>query len=395
MKVKNLSLLLFSILVGLIVSELVLIALGKYDDLVEQGLKPSNTVYTRYQNNQEERDHPDLHYPIEIMFDRNGIRNHTGVPTDEFKDPVGFFGDSFTENRRIEDRFSVSSILNELLGSPRVINFGVENFGLEQSFQRYLNFEDRIPLEYVVYIFCANDLDDLNKVHLFDIEGEGILVNRVENRPISTKHWILSKLGRLRLTYLVVESAYRLRGKWNETTQNDLNERLYDALEERFRDHRIQPEHYFTPIDQALLQENISDQTIHLMEKFNFILSAWDKRVAANGAGFSVVVLPGNIDQFVFRELRQLNQDNSIDVVYLPKAHEAIGLGRYSSYFGKDHHWNEVGNLAALPIIYAHLISKGVVAEPEVDLTVFLEKKMNEIEALYKRFGFNPPGINE
>ena len=86
----------------------------------------------------------------EIVYetDENGNRI-SSVPIN-FKSnmtTIAFFGDSFTENRRIDDRFTISSMLNELLGSPRIINFGVDGFGLEQSFQRYLNVEDEITLE--------------------------------------------------------------------------------------------------------------------------------------------------------------------------------------------------------------------------------------------------------
>ena len=86
-----------------------------------------------------------------------------------------------------------------------------------------------------------------------------------------------------------------------------------------------------------------------------------------------------------------MNEVSSVEVVFLPESRDIIGLKKYQSYFQVDQHWNEVGNLAALPVTYNYLFQKGVVGKTKVNLATFIEEKMSEIEVLYKRFGIDLP----
>src|SRR5262245_34528727 len=109
---KNSALTFFAIAVSLVVAEIALRMEGRYQDLASQVLVPSPAIWDRPVNRIESRPHPDLNVPIEIRFDRDGVRNHSEPSTREKRHIIGFFGDSFVENRRVEDRFSFTSILD-------------------------------------------------------------------------------------------------------------------------------------------------------------------------------------------------------------------------------------------------------------------------------------------
>ena len=127
-----------SFLLALVLAEFTLYALGKYSDQVNAQLVPSEAIWERPANATNFRSHPDLRYKFEVKFDGSGLRNHSGNETKDKSGIIGFFGGSFTENRRIEDRFIFTTIFSKLIDTKySVANFGVDGYGPDQSFLRF------------------------------------------------------------------------------------------------------------------------------------------------------------------------------------------------------------------------------------------------------------------
>jgi hypothetical protein len=115
---QNLAVVFLSIAVSLVVAETVLRIDGRYHDLASQVLRAFPAIFEPPANHIDFAKHPVLGRPIENRFDNDGVRNHSESTTRDKRNIIGFFGDSFTQNRRIDDRLSFTSIL-DLAARPR------------------------------------------------------------------------------------------------------------------------------------------------------------------------------------------------------------------------------------------------------------------------------------
>ena len=139
----NLLVFIISMLLATVAAETYLRADGRYADLVNENLVPSRAIWDRPANTIQQRKHSDLGYEVEIKFNEFQIRNHHGLTLNDVEEYQGkliaAFGDSFTENRRIEDRFTFTTLLNNILKPDfMVLNMGVDSYGLDQSYIKYL-----------------------------------------------------------------------------------------------------------------------------------------------------------------------------------------------------------------------------------------------------------------
>jgi hypothetical protein len=123
------------------------------------------------------------------------------VPTARKSNIIGVFGDSFTENRYLDDQFTLTTLLDGTTEpQARVVNYGVSAYGVDQAYLRYKKFEDH-DIRHVVYLFCANDLRNLSETRLAHVVGDDVVFRAPEATLASTTR---RALGRLRLTYLVL-----------------------------------------------------------------------------------------------------------------------------------------------------------------------------------------------
>ena len=204
---KNSALMLIATILSLGVAEGALRMEGRYHDLASQVLIPSRAIWERPTNWIQFGPHPDMGIPIEIRWDRDGTRNHSESSTRDKRNIIGFFGDSFVENRGVEDRFSFTSVLDAAARpGARVVNYGVAGYGLDQEYLRYKKYETH-DIRDVVYVFCQNDLRDLYRTGLTDMTKSGdIVFSEPRTNPV------FRFTGRLHLTYLVITVYYKLHG---------------------------------------------------------------------------------------------------------------------------------------------------------------------------------------
>ena len=203
--IKNISTILISIVIALLIFEALLQVVGRYTSQASQTIGGKPTIWSRSANSQESGFHPDLSKKITILFDQYGSRVTEKVTKLE-ANTVAFFGDSFTENRRIENRYTFSQILNDIVDDTSFLNFGVDGFGLEQSYAHYLEKRDKLKIDKVVYLLCSNDLRNTYEVQLFDrskmADGQAVF------HPEIIVPWYIRVASRIHLTYLVLEGYY-------------------------------------------------------------------------------------------------------------------------------------------------------------------------------------------
>ena len=314
---------------------------GRYNDQVNLRIDEVNTnkVWTRASNSKETRKHPDLDHDIDIIFDQIGARKSDFVKENK-KSIAGVFGDSFTENRRIDNEFSFTEILNRVSESTHFANFGVDGYGLEQSFQHWIDKRPLIKMDMVFYLFCANDLEDTYQVQIFNREemANGNVVNIADiNIPIFIKF-----VSNFHLTYLFLESYYKLKSI--EVSRNLLGDRLARRFSGAGEDYRNrQNDQYISSLTKNFLEDQLNPKTVAEAQHFISTLYEWKNQVEDSGGSFIVLVLPREVDQALSEKL-------------IPKDIKTINLAEYDDLkfiqktswgFRADGHWNEYGNLTA------------------------------------------------
>jgi hypothetical protein len=339
--IKNSVLVFLSVVFTLGIAEIFMYIDGRYDSQVSLKISEikSNKIWSRASNSKETRKHPDLDYDIDIIFDQIGARKSDFVMENK-KSIVGVFGDSFTENRRIDNEFSFTEILNSVSKSTHFANFGVDGYGLEQSFQHWIDKRPLIKMDMVFYLFCPNDFDDTFRVLLFNREemANGNVVN-IANTDIPL---FIKFVSNFHLTYLFIESYYKLKSiKVSKSVLADHLARRFSGAGKDYRNRTNDP--YISSLTNDFLKDPLNPKTAAEAQHFISTLYEWKDQVEISGGEFIVLVLHREIDQALSEKL-------------IPKDIKTINLAEYNNLeftnkmnwnFNSDGHWNEYGNLTA------------------------------------------------
>ena len=98
----------------LVLLELGLVISGNYSHLTKINLKPAITVFERPQDEILEFEHPDLKTKHYFYYDKNGVKNSSKITTNNKKNIIDFFGDSFTENVGVKEKFNLVKIMDNV-----------------------------------------------------------------------------------------------------------------------------------------------------------------------------------------------------------------------------------------------------------------------------------------
>ena len=321
-----------SLAVGLAACE---VALRLADTRYEQAAEPPVRKY-HWANTQP---HPDAKTEHQVLYNRFGNRQHRDFGEHEMEADthIAFFGDSFTEGRRIPVQYTFAEVLDHLLNAqarkarrePRedradaparvhVHNFGVAGTGPGAQYLRYRGFAHKERLRHVFYVHCANDFSDLQHAGLYSLNTTGDLVRRMR-RPTSA--WIRFLSG-LRLTYLALDV-------WQRLAETD------EAV----------PGGASPPVG----PQAIDDGDL----VFEALLSRWRDEAEANGSAFHVVLLPRPDAAAFHRRVRP----GLFDVVELRDCfdEEIPDYDWEKVRFREDGHWNETGHMVAAHCLYRFL----------------------------------------
>ena len=365
---QNLALTIFAVIFSLVGAEIALRLDGRYHDLASRELIPSPAIWEPIANQIEYVKHPDLGVPLEIRYDKDGVRNHSEPSTSEKRNIVGFFGDSFTENRRVENRYSFTSILDGAARpGARVVNYGVDGYGLDQSYLRYKKYE-RHDIQHVVYVFCENDLRNLYETGLTEVTQNG----NIAFVPAKDNH-LYRLIGRLHVTYLTISAYYQARAlfnakwKWKRVgpVKWGANHGLHRA---RFEDQ------YASLITMNFLSPAPSLATSQLSRKFLLLLEKWKHEVEISNRTFSILVLPWKINDEVAAKLfHRFDGTVVYSNAYFENCQNCI--------FQNDGHWNEHGN----ELIAQFILSNSAFPFRELFKIIETTKLNSEINEYYTK----------
>ena len=423
------SLFLLSLLGALAVCEVGLrLFHPKYEDVAryDKYRVDESRLWAPIPNTSRYRAHPDTGLRHPIIYNSFGSRQHRQFDVDVLKqaENVAVFGDSYTENNRIEAQYSFTEVLDFLLNLQgdrdfNVLNFGVDGYGPGQEFIWYEQFAHRDDLDHVLYVFCNNDIEDFHSRRLFSLDESGDLVAKdaVGHGPL------VIALSRLHLTHLVRDFVQRLpflRGP--VAPKKEHAEVLMPAIGAEFLRGPVAPKkepprERIEPVGlpgqriiqrkqdgagpgdaldesiaafQALLSQKQDstgpgDALDESIAAFQALLSHWKELVEARGGEFRVVVLP-----YLDRKSVQAVFPMHLDVVYLHECFSDMipNFHYYDWTFRSDAHWNEAGNMVAAHCLYRLL-------EEEAGLQPLSEAELanarHEYYAAVRTVNWSPP----
>ena len=335
--IKNFFIFLTSLIIGFLLIEILLEFSGKYNDLSNQKLVLSDSIYEKPKSSNLSNQHPDLDIIVYNKIDSDGVRNHDEITTSKKKNIIGFFGDSHTENVNIQNKFQFTTLLNRKFKELSFVNYGVGGYSIDQIFIRYLNFQNH-DLKKVYYLFSGNDAGSLISNNIIEIkENYEFEIKKPQLRLVQRL------IGKLNLTYLFIDSYYNIRALlFKKHSKIDIS---------NYPGKLAQKMHYNLLEEQNIDSLNIEENNL---QKFNKILNLFKKIVENNGAEFEIIILPSKIENDAFE--RMILNKNKYKIINLYKKNKEI-LDKIQTriIFKNDSHYNEYGNLLMYQLISNHI----------------------------------------
>lgn len=287
---------------------------------------PRNTKYYRIR--------PDSNKKHLVIHNSLGFRQHREFTKKKPKDVIriGFFGDSYTENLRIESQYSFTEPLDYLLNKTgkkyEIMNFGVDGYGTDQIFFQYLQNGVGLDLDIVFYIYCNNDLGDIRANNLLKVDQNGNIKATLYKRKK-----IMHFLSKFYLTYLIIDSNACLRNELLE------NRRKKKSLVLQCK-----------AIENNLAKGVITDDADETLRIYFTILAQIERICKKNHAKFYIVTLPfistHNMAKLLVKKgFKVIDLYDKFTNIYKKK--------EYS--FETTRHWNEEGNKLAAIFLFKFL----------------------------------------
>ena len=383
--VRNLSLVFASCFLGVLTAEGFLRICGRYNGIAGIEIGGTNKIWERTPLSEIISRHPDTNDRLIRSFNSFGakVANKKDNKIGEFN--VGVFGDSFTENSRLENSFSFVHFLNDHSKKIQFHNFGVDGYGMEQSYQNWIDKQKILNMDVVLYFFYKNDLRNTYEAKIFDPKkmtyGE---VKNIVNKSIPLKIKIISKVH---LSYLFIETSQKIRtlindnGITNSSLEN-LNKKLANKFSKAKQDHKNR---HYTDIALKIREDYLSDNpkelTIQTANHFRNTLLNWEKMVKDKQGEFYVVIIPDPETE----ELAKKLIPNSIKILKIKRDLPIGSLNNYDWTFSNDNHWNEYANLAAAYSLINELKKEGLASEINIMSGDYVRNKINLIDLYYKQ----------
>ena len=298
-------------------------------------------IHSNPRSHRSTRLHPDTGRSHVVINNEHGFRQHRSFPTAKPEGTlrVGVFGDSFTENLRLPVQYSLSEPLDWILNRAGlhadVLNFAVAGYGTDQSYLQYRDDSAPYGLDWIVYVFCDNDVRDIMANGLFDLDADG----KPAYRPRKTSNVFIRAAARMYTTYFVLGGLRTLYGGFDPLALRYDRETIVDEGQERRNRETFSAVHTLAP----------SPETDRALRILSALLAAWRDETRKANQRFLLVLLPREPHkmEIVSRIARRLD----IRVLNLWDAAMRDDIDPSTLFFINDSHWNERGNaLAAIEI---------------------------------------------
>lgn len=288
------------------------------------------------------RPHPDLQKSHLVLHNSLGLRQHREFSPD--KPPhtlrIGFFGDSMTENLRMEVQYAFTEVLDYLLNRAgikvEVLNFGTDGYGTGQVYLQYLQEGLDLDLDLVFYVYSSNDLRNIRENDLVDLQEGQLQIKDVP--PLSRA---VPLLNRLYLTYLVIDFLNRLETDTPAGIDPQREAELQAERKSRFKQQR------YLNIQYHFAEGKISPEVQRTLAVFRAILEAMQRDVEVHDARFYTVTLMSDAD----RQMQRFLEKTDVTNLSLYEDFHTIYQG-HEYRFQNDGHWNEEGNKLAAIIMF-------------------------------------------
>lgn len=307
---KKIFLILLSLFIIISLCEIFLIIYGPYNYIAKAKFKKSISWYERPSNFTQQQPHPDLIYNIENYFDKNGIKNCKNNKTVNEKNLIGIFGDSMVENVFVNSDFEFSCLLNKSLKNYKVLNFGVGGYNFEQSFARYLKYQN-LNFKYVFYFFTPGDHKSIGLMSIDD--DNNLKLNSYKSNFFKN---IISKLN---ITYLLIDAYY-----------------VYKNLYKNY--HFVNRENYHQLLDNKF--SNAVRNNYVFDNQFKKKVLKFNEIVSKNNAKLIFIIYPDDNTLDYFKKNFTKKKENDFYFVL----DKQLKLNK-NYIFKNDNHWNEKGNV--------------------------------------------------
>lgn len=326
----SLCLVTISLLLSLTVAEISLrLFYPKYIAAAEASyLRDPEVIFKPKENTSDLARHPDTGKMHEVRYGKYGISQTDSSNLSDGNLKIGFFGDSYTQNRLLPKEFVFSNVFAYLIRSripdASIYNFGVAGYGTAQSYLRYKN--SPFSLSHVFYIACGNDLQNIYENAIFALDQN----NRVKKNPYFKRNKLAPIFSSLHLTYLFLDAINKID-----------NHPYFDGRTKRRKSKRAHE------IKKSFGNNKENSDLENSKKIYSGILKLWGEDARVKNAEFFTVLLPRTPDE----SLKKLSKTKTINLYQ--EFSSAIKDYSYNDIrFKNDWHWAESGNLLFAVYLY-------------------------------------------
>jgi hypothetical protein len=240
------------------------------------------------------------------------------------------------------------------------MNFGTDGYGTDQVYLQYL--QEGVPLDpdIIFYVYCDNDLRNINENDLFRLDKNGNLIAKHVAR-----NGFIAFINRFYTTYLIVDSKKHLRNMLSDKYMKNKHAK-------RFHDPN------FFAIENDFLNGNITEGVDKTLKTYFAILSQIRSVAEENRAKFYIATLPSSSSD----NMADLLKKNGYEVLNLRDKFSGIHEGA-SLHFKNDGHWNEEGNKLAAMFLFKFIADK---LSLEYSGDGFIEQSLYEYYSSFKPY---------
>jgi hypothetical protein len=302
------------------------------------------------------------------------------------KNLISVFGDSFAFCRYVNDNMTWESILEKKL-SQSVLNYGVGNFGLDQSFLKYHEFKNKISSKVIIFNFVPETIARINSywkhyrefgnIHAFkpllEIRNNNLKIIKNLIEKDYTESQIYEKLGEIKSKDIFFQLKFnKLSFKYPYSFTLMKNFDFYSKILINLFLFKIKKnKKYLNNSIKVVLNENVLEShNMYLEKKFykkleNLILFM-NNNLKKDKRKMIIIITPqlldlksGNCENYqkFFKKLTK-------KIKCLDLTENIKNYGNYDNLYFKDiygGHLNELGNRYISGVIYKYLKNKKLI----------------------------------
>jgi len=302
------------------------------------------------------------------------------------KNLISVFGDSFAFCRYVNDNMTWESILEKKL-SQSIFNYGVGNFGLDQSFLKYSEYKNKISSKVIIFNFVPETIARINSywkhyrefgnIHgfkpLLEIKNKKLIIIRNIIKKDFTESQIYKNLDQIKTKDIFFYSKFNklaFKYPYSLTLYKNfkfLSKILFNIFLFKFRKEKK----YLNKSINIVLSQNIYESHQMYLEnqfqkKLKNLILYMDNKIQKDKRKMIIIITPQLLDlktgscenyQKFFKKLPK-------KIKYLDLTQHIKNFKNYDNLYFKDiygGHLNELGNKYVSGIIYKYLKIKKLI----------------------------------